>query len=66
MQMHRLGRTFTISIWHCAIAQLTLKVPITTTADDSFDFFFFLLFTVNESWQMIQMKCQDLFSLEKK
>ena len=58
MQMHRLVRIFTISIWHCATAQFTLKVPVTTAADDSFDLFF-LLFTVTESWQMIHMKCQD-------
>ena len=40
-QMHRLVRTITIPIRHCATAQLTLvKVPITTAADDGFDFFF--------------------------
>ena len=45
MQMHRLVRIFTISIWHCATAQLTLKVPVTTAADDSFDFFFFTFYS---------------------
>ena len=36
-----MNRLFTISIRHCATAQLTLKVPFTTAADDSFDFLIF-------------------------
>ena len=54
---------------------LTLKVPITTAADDNFFFFFFFYFSEKTSleiscesstWQMIHMKCQNLFSLKKK
>ena len=54
-----------------------LKVPITTAADDFFDFFFFLMFLEKTSpdiscessaWpkQMIHMNSQDLFSLKNK
>ena len=51
---------------------ITLKGPFTTAADDNF-FFFFFYFTEKTSldiscessaWQMIHMKCQDLFSLK--
>ena len=54
---------------------LTLKVPITTAADDNFFLFFFFYFSEKTSldiscessaWQMIHMKCQDLFSLKNK
>ena len=47
---------------------LTLKAPITTAADDSCFFFYFSEKTSlnisceSSAWQMIHMKCQDLFS----
>ena len=52
------------------IVSLTLKVPVTTAADNSF-FFFFQRKQVDIScessaMQMIHMKCQDLFSLKNK
>ena len=54
---------------------LTLKVPITTAADDNFLYFFIIFFSEKTSldiscessaWQTIHMKCQDLYSLKKK
>ena len=51
---------------------LTLKAPV---ADDIFFFFFFFFFSEKTSldisceksaWQMIHMKCQDLFSMKNK
>ena len=53
---------------------LTLKAPITTAADDNFVLFFFYfsektsldISCESSAWQMIHMKCQDLFSLKKK
>ena len=60
---------------------LTLKAPFTTAADDSFFFIYFYLFIYlffffretsldilceSSAWQMIHMKCQDLFSLKNK
>ena len=52
---------------------LTLKSPVTTAADNNF-FLFFFYFSEKTSldisckssaaWQMIHMKCQDLFSLK--
>ena len=57
---------------------LTLKVPITTAADDNFFYLFFYFpektsldiscesFVWQMTKQMIHMKCQDLFSLENK
>ena len=54
------------------VDHLTLKAPITTAADD---IFFLIFFNFSEktsldircessAWQMIHMKCQDLFSLK--
>ena len=52
------------------MAILTCKAPFTTAADDIFIFFFFLIFSKkigldfsyeSSAWQMIHMKCQDLF-----
>ena len=54
---------------------LTPKAPITTAADDNIFIFFYFLFYFSEktsldiscessAWQMIHMKCQDLFSLK--
>ena len=51
---------------------LTLKAPITTKADNNFDFFFFLkkigldISSESSAWQTIHMKYQDLFSLKNK
>ena len=59
---------------------LTLKALIITAADDNFFiiiilFYFFFFFSEKTSldiscessvWQMIHMKCQDLFSLKNK
>ena len=52
---------------------LTLKAPVTTAADDNFfNFFYFtektslVISCESSAWQMIHMKCQDLFSLKKK
>ena len=51
---------------------LTLKAPITTAADDIFFFFFQKKKTSldisceSSAWQMIHMKCQDLFPLKNK
>ena len=52
---------------------LTLKVPITTTADDNFDFFFYFQMKTSldiscesSAKQTIHMKYQDLFSLKNK
>ena len=52
---------------------LIFKAPITTAADNFF-FFFFFIFQRKQvdisyelsAWQMIHMKCQDLFSLTSK
>ena len=58
-----------------AAKELTLKVPITTAADNNFSFFFFFYFSEKTSleiscessaWQTIHMKFQDLFSLKNK
>ena len=55
--------------------ELTLKVPITTAADDNFFYFIFFYFSEKTSldiscessaWQTIHLKCQDLFSLKNK
>ena len=53
-----------------------MKAPITTVADDNFflviSFFYFSEKTSidisceSSAWQMIHMKCQDLFSLKNK
>ena len=56
---------------------LTLKAPITTAADEVFLFCFLFVFLFyfsektsleisceSSTWQMIHMKCQDLFSLK--
>ena len=49
---------------------LTLKVPITTAADDIFLFIYFFYFSekrsLDISCESILMKCQDLFSLKNK
>ena len=54
---------------------LTLKAPVTTKADNNFDFFFFFYFQMKTSLdisceasakQTIHMKYQDLFSLKNK
>ena len=50
---------------------LTLKAPMTTVADDNFFLFFFFIFQRKQvltfhAWQMIHMKCQDLFPLKNK
>ena len=60
-----------LPLWSGAIVLiLTLKVPITTEADDNF-FFLFLEKCLEIScklsaWQMIDIKCQDFFFLKKK
>ena len=46
-------------------------MPITTAADDSFFYYFLEKTSLDIScelsaWQMIHMKCQDLFSLKNK
>ena len=54
--------------------QLTLKAPITNAADDNFFKFLFYfsektsldISCESSAWQMIHMKCQDLFFLKKK
>ena len=46
---------------------LTLKAPIAAAADDFFSEKTSLDISCESSaWQTIHMKCQDLFSLEKK
>ena len=56
-------------------SHLTLKAPITTAVDDNFFILFFFYYSEKASleiscelsaWQMIHMKCQDLFSLKIK
>ena len=51
--------------------RLTLKVQITTVADIFIYFFFYFsektsidISCESSAWQMIHMKCQDLFSLK--
>ena len=56
------------------VVPLTLKAPITTAADDNFFIYFFYfsektsldISCESSAWQMIHMKCQDLFSLKNK
>ena len=52
---------------------LILKAPITTAADDNIFYFFYFsektsldISCESSAWQMIHMKCQDLFSLKNK
>ena len=64
-------------VLHWLIYLLTLKLPITTAAEDNFHILLLLFFHFSEkislhiscesfSKQRIHMKCQDLFSLKKK
>ena len=72
-QLRLLSAIIFVSHFKC----LTLKVPIKTAADSYvfFFFFFFVFFLFLEktssdisfqlsTWQMIHIKCQDLFSLK--
>ena len=44
---------------------LNLKVPITTVADDTFKYFFFLFFVLeNKSWHFMWIICQADYSHE--
>ena len=55
------------------LTKLTLKVQMTTAADDNFDFFLDFLkirslhiSCESSAWQTIHMKYQDLFSMKNK
>ena len=48
---------------------LTVQSPISNAADSNFYYHYYFYYYFSEktkSWQMIHMKCEDLFSMKKK
>ena len=62
---------FELLKFYCISSELILKAPITTNANDNFDFFFqmkrsLVISCESSAKQTTHMKYQDLFSLKNK